>query len=74
MPERETDDGSNDALGLGGFGDVPSDQGLSLEQLSESFARLLDQGEEPYPPEETAAAEQTAGVSGQAEVTPGSWS
>jgi segregation and condensation protein B len=35
-------------LGLSGFGDVSGNQGLSLEKLSESFARLLGQGDEPY--------------------------
>lgn len=71
MSKRETDNRSHDALGLDGFGEVPGDQGLSLEKLSESFARLLDQGEEPYRPEEAAVAGQTAGVSGRAEATAG---
>lgn len=43
-------------LGLSGFGDVSGDQGLSLEKLSESFARLLGQGDEPYGAEDGAEA------------------
>ena len=35
-------------LQLGGFEAAPSEEGLSLDDLSESFARLLGQGESPY--------------------------
>ena len=37
-----------DEMALEQFQNVPEDQGLSLDELSESFARLLGEGEVPY--------------------------
>jgi segregation and condensation protein B len=48
------DSAARGALGLDSFGEVSGDQGLSLEKLSESFARLLGQGDEPYGVEQDA--------------------
>jgi segregation and condensation protein B len=59
--EQESEPESD--LGLGGFGTVPDDRGVSLERLSESFARLLGQGEPPYPPGESDRAEASAAPS-----------
>lgn len=46
-PHDESDD-ARSGLGLDGFRNVPDDQGMSLEHLSESFARLLNEGADPY--------------------------
>ena len=37
-------------LGLEHFVDVPDDDTLSLEELSHAYARLMQQGEDPYEP------------------------
>lgn len=58
-------------LGLSGFGDVSGDQGLSLEKLSESFARLLRQGDEPYGAEDEAEADAIGDVEDVRGATPG---
>jgi segregation and condensation protein B len=65
MPGQKHTSLAQDDFGLDAFGDVSGDQGVSLERLSESFARLLGQGEEPYDaadaPDVDATADKAAG-------------
>ena len=44
--DPEVDDGNN--LGLDGFADADDDGGLSLDQLSNAYSQLLNDGENPY--------------------------
>ncbi len=47
--------------GLDQFETAPSDQGISLEQLSQAYAQLLGRGEDPYePPAPESIAEEIA--------------
>lgn len=50
---------NNDRLGLSGFEQAPPDEGLSLDELSQAYAQLLQHGAEPYEksPEAQAADE-----------------
>lgn len=50
-------------LALDQFHDVPDDQGLSLDELSESFASLLGEGEVPYDAEQGGSDPHSGGDS-----------
>ncbi len=52
--DREPSDNESTAedLGLDAISNPPDDQGLSLEDLSEAYAQLVDGGADPYQPEE----------------------
>ena len=45
------DSNGDEDLGLDEFANLPEDQGLSLDALSEAYAELIDRGSEPYEPE-----------------------
>lgn len=64
-------------LGLERLANPPDDQGLSLEDLSQAYAQLIDGGADPYQPEELEDDEPDEGDlgeqvadSGSVEVTP----
>jgi segregation and condensation protein B len=48
-----------DSLGLDGFAE-PDDQGLSLDELSQAYAALLNRGADPYPQPDDTASEPAA--------------
>lgn len=51
-------DGDGRGLGLNQFEAVTDEQGISLDQLSQAYAQLLNKGEDPYePPVETHESE-----------------
>lgn len=54
-----------DDLGLDGFTNPPDDQGLSLEDLSEAYAQLIDAGDDPY--QKVAPPEDADDAAGDAE-------
>jgi segregation and condensation protein B len=56
-----------ESLGLDQFA-VPSDDGLSLEELSQAYAALLAKGSDPY--SSTPAEDNSAGVSAASSVLP----
>ncbi|MDA1048916.1 MAG: SMC-Scp complex subunit ScpB [Planctomycetota bacterium] len=50
--EHSEKESADDELPLEGLSKVPDDQGLSLEDLSEAYAQLIDGGADPYQVEE----------------------
>jgi len=55
---RPQDSNTNDDFGLEGFANPDDEQGLSLDELSQAYANLLEVGEDPYQDDSSGLEEE----------------